>query len=321
LSRYRCPSTVSLLTTQHGGVLLAPNFFATTMEGRISRLDHHDRRFSAPPECSQMSEVRWSTYSTSESQFPVQTGTSASKTHRGAPPLRSALKRPMEFRNSLASSSSTSGTSSSSTDGRGPDSVYLERSFSCYSFPNRASIWNSEKPNRPDGRIELFDTSLQQDTKKSAPVDPSLLVLNGSSIRTPIPNPPRKQNVVSSLISRLRIGRQPAGSAPTPTPSHDVARRSQPPLLSHYRNCDIPDDIPTIDIRVCTPSDSDPDTPPLPNPVGDPEPPIRKTVRFAIWSHMRIFERPEWEPTGCVCKEVPYSGSSYRGLLRKVWVV
>jgi hypothetical protein len=237
---------------------------------------------------------------------------------RGAPPLRSALKRPMEPRNSLSSSSCTSGTSSSNASGEGPESVYFEQSFSCYSFPNQASLWNSENPSRADGRIEFFDPSLQHDTKLSAPVDPSLLVLHESSIRS-IPNPPRKQqNLVSSLISRLRIGRQPAGSVPTPTKSHEVAPRPQPTLLLQYPNCDIPDDIPTIDIRVCTPSDSDPDIPPSPNPVGNPETPVRKTVRFAIWSHMRTFERPEWEPTGCVCEEVPYNGSSYRGLLRKV---
>ncbi len=287
------------------------------MEGRISRLDHHDRRFSVPLEYSQTSEVRWSTYSTSESRFPVQTGTSVSTTHRRGPPLRSALKRPMESQNSLASSSGSSGTS-----GRGPESVYFERSLSCYSFPNQASIWKTEKLSRADDCIEFSDLVLQQDTKMRAAVDASLLRLNEPSSRTSITNPPRKQqNLVSSLISRLRIGRQPAEPAPTSPTSHEVAPRSQPTLLSQYPTCDIPDDIPTIDICNCTPSDSGPDTLPSPDRVSSPEPPVRKTVRFAIWSHMRTFERPEWEPTGCVCEEVAHSGSSYRSLLRKVWVV
>ena len=288
-------------------MLLAPNSFAATMEGRISRLDYHDRRFSVPPEYSQASEVRWSTYSTSESRFPVQTGTSVSTTHQRGPPLRSALKRPVEYRNSLASSSVASG--------RGPESVYFERSLSCYSFPNQASTWKTEKPSRADSCIEFSDLALQQDKKINAPVGASLLVLNDSSIR-PIPNPPRKQqNLISSLISRLRIGRRPADSAPTSPTSYEVRPPSQPTLLSQYSNCDIPNDTPTIDIRICTPSDSDPDTPPSPSLVSSPEPPIRKTVRFAMWSHMRTFERPEWEPTGCVGE---YSGSSYYGLLRKV---
>ena len=288
------------------------------MEGRISRLDHHDRRFSVPLEFSQTSEDCWSTYSTNESRFPVRTGTSDSTTYRRGPPLRSALKRPMESRNSFASSSGSSGTS-----GRGPESVYFERSLSCYSFPNQASIWKTEKPSRADACLEFSDLVLQQDTKICAPVDASLLRrLDESSLRTPIPNPPRKQqNLVSSLISRLRIRRQSADSAPTAPTSHEVTPRSQPPLLSQYPNFDIPDDIPTIDIYNCTLSDSDSDTLPSPNPISSPERPVRKTVRFAIWSHMRTFERPDWEPTGCVCEEVSYSGSSYHGLLRKVRVV
>lgn len=293
---------------------MPPTLSRQRMEGRISRLDYHDRRFSAPPEYSQTSEVRWSAYSTSGSRFPVQTGTSASTVHQGAPPLRSALKRPMESRSSLASSSSTSGG--------GPESLHFEQSLSCYSFPNQASFWNSEKPSRADCRVEFFDPSLHQGTKISDPADPSLLVLNESSVRTPISNSSHKQqNVVSSLISRLRIGRQRAGSAPTPTTSHEVSPKSQPTLLSQYPTWDIPDDVPTVDIRNCTPSDSDPDTPPSPNLVGGVEPPVRKTVRFAMWSHMRTFERPEWEPTGCVCGEVPNHEFGYRGLLRKVWVV
>ena len=295
-------------------MLLAPNSVAATMEGRISRLDHHDRRFSVPLEYSQPSEARWSTYSTSGSRFPVQSGTGVSTTHQRGPPLRSALKRPVESRNSVASSSGASA--------RAPGPVYFERSLSCYSFPNQASTWKTEKPSRADTCIEFSDLlALQQDKKSSAPVDASILVLNDSSIR-PIPNPPRKQqNLVSSLLSRLRIGRRSADSAPTSPTSYEVGPPPQPTLLSQYSNCDIPDDIPTIDIRICTPSDSGPDTPASPSLVSSPEQPIRKTVRFAIWSHMRTFERPEWEPTGCVCEEVPYSGSSYRGLLRKVWVV
>jgi len=285
------------------------------MEGRISRLDHHDRRFSVPPEYPQTNEARWTTHPTSESfgrRFPVQTGMSASTTHRGAPPLRSALKRPVEPRNSLASSSSTSGGDS--------ESIYFERSFSCYSFPNQASIWNSEKPSRNEARIEFYDPALQQDTTTSAPAD--FLVLSEPPIRTLMSNfnSPRKQNLVSSLISRLRTGRQPADSAPTLSTSN-VVTRSQPTRLSQYYYCDIPEDIPTIDIRNCTPSDSDPDTPPSPNRASSPELPVRKTVRFAIWSHMRTFERPEWEPIGGAYGDIPYDESSYRGLLRKVWVV
>ena len=292
------------------------------MEGRISRLDHHDRRFSVPLEYSQKSEVRWSTYSTSENRFPVQSGTSVSTTHRREPPLRSALKRPVESRNSFASSSGSSG--SSGTSGRGPESDYVERSLSCYSFPNQASIWKTENPSRADACIEFSDLVLQQDTKLCASVDASLLRrLNESSLRTPIPNPPRKQqNLVSSLISRLRIRRQSADSAPTSPTAHEVAPRSQPPLSSQYFDCDIPDDTPTIDIYDCTHSDSDSDTLPSPNPVSSPQLPVRKTVRFAIWSHMRTFERPDWEPTGCVCEEVSsYSGSSHHNVLRKVRVV
>jgi hypothetical protein len=283
------------------------------MEGRISRLDHHDRRFSTPPGYSQTSEARWRAHSTGEGfsrRFPVQTGTGPSTAHREAPLPRSALKRPVESRNSFASISSASGG--------GSESIDFEPSCSCYSCPNQASIWNSERPSRTDARIVSSDPALQQGTKASGLVD---LVVNESSIRTPISNPPRKQNLVSSLISRLRTGRQPAGSGPPSPTSHEVALGPQPTLSLQYPSCDIPEDIPTIDIRNCTPSDSDPDTLPSPNLASSPEPPVRKTVRFAMWSHMRTFERPEWEPTGSAYAEVPYKRSSYRNLLRKVWVV
>lgn len=84
----------------------------------------------------------------------------------------------------------------------------------------------------------------------------------------------------------------------------------------------MPEDVPTIEIRNFTPSDSSHDTP---SPSG-PEPPARKTVRFAIWSHMRTFERPEWEPIGQAYEgayeEATYNKSNKpggRALLRKVW--
>ena len=291
------------------------------MEGRISRLDHHNRRFSAPPEYTQTDEdeARQSTHSTSEGfgrRVPVHagTGTGASTTHRGAPPLRSALKRPGESRTSVASSSS------STISGSGSESIYSEPSTWSYSFPNRASTGGSERSSPPDARKAFSDSVLWQNTGTSAPVDPSFLVPNESPIRTSRPSPQHKQNFVSALISRLRTGGQPAGSALTPPTSDSVAPHSQPPLPSQFPCCGITGDMTTTDVCHCTSSDSDPDTPPSSNPVSSSELPVRKTVRFALWSQMRTFERPEWEPTGEGYEEATYNGSSYRGFLRKVWI-
>ena len=282
------------------------------MEGRISRLDHRNGRFSAPPECPQTPETRWSTHSASESfsrRVSVQTGIGASTVHRGASPLRSALKRPGESRTSLASSSST-------ISGRGSESIYFEPSTSCYSFPNQASSGNYERSSRVDARTA---PALRKDVESSVPVDPSSLVLDESPIRKSISNPPRKQTLISALISRLRMGGQPVDSVPTPPTSHAAAPRSQSPLLPRYPCCDLHENTPTVDICNCTPSDSDPDNPPSPNLTSSPTLPVRKTVRFAVWSHMRTFERPDWEPTGGMFEEATYDGSGHRGFLRKVW--
>jgi hypothetical protein len=276
------------------------------MEGRISRLDHHGRRFSAPPGSSQTNEARWSTHSTSEGfprRIPVETGSGASAP-RGRAPLRSAMKRSGESRNSLASGSSTS-------NGRASESIYFEPSSSRRTFPNQINTGNSERPSRNDARIEFPSPDLQQHTGTSTPVDLPIPALNELPLRRPISIPLHKQNLVSVLISRLRTGRQRADSAPTPPTPHVVAPRS---LLSQYPHCDTPEDTPTLHIRNCTPSDSDSDI--LPSPNLSPELPIRKTVRFAIWSHMRTFERHEWEPTGDT-----YEGTTgYRSVLRKVGI-
>ena len=282
------------------------------MEGRISRLEHHNGRISAPPEYPQTNETRWSTHSTSENsscRVSVQTGTGASIVHRGAPPLRSALKRPAESRTSLASNAST-------TSGRGSESIYSEPPTSCYLFPNQASSGNSERAGRIDARI---DPALRNDAKTRVPVDPSSLVLNESPSRTSISNPPRKQTFISALISRLRTGRQPVGSVPTPPKSHAVASRSQPKLLSQYPCCDRLNNTPAVNNCNCTPCDSHPNNPPSSNLASSQEPPAQKTVRFAVWSHMRIFERPDWEPIGDVSEEATYDGSDYCGFIRKVW--
>lgn len=286
------------------------------MEGRISRLDHHNDEISAPLEYSQRNETHWSRRPTSESfscRVSVQTGTGVSTVHRAAPPLRSALKRPGESRTSLASSSST-------ISGRGSESIYsepsTEPSTSIYSFPNQASSRNFERSSRIYARM---DPDIRKDAETSVPVDSSFLVLDESPIRTSISNPPRKQTLVSALISRLRMGGQPLDSVSTPSTSHAVMPPSQPPLLSQYPHWDLPENTPVVNIRDCTPSESDLDNPLSPNLANSPTPPVRKTVRFAVWSHMRTFERPDWEPTGGVFDEATYNGSGYCGFIRKVW--
>lgn len=288
------------------------------MEGRISRLDHHNDEISAPLEYSQRNETHWSRRPTSENfscRVSVQTGTAVSTVHRAAPPLRSALKRPGDSRASLASSSST-------ISGRGSESIYSEPSTepstepSIYSFPNQASPGSSERSSRIYARM---DPDIRKDAETSVPVDTSFLVLDESPIRTSISNPPRKQTLVSALISRLRMGGQPADSVPTPPRSHAAMPPSQPQLLSQYPHCDLSNNTPVVNICDCTPSESDPDNPLSPNLASSPTPPVRKTVRFAVWSHMRTFERPDWEPTGGAFDEATYDGSGYCGFVRKVW--